>query len=58
MFGWSIFFPAMMFKLYSTEHAFTALQALNWDKSLTNFHANAHALVALQAQNNMKTTVN
>jgi hypothetical protein len=28
---------------HPTEHAFTALQALNRDESLTNFHPNIHA---------------
>jgi hypothetical protein len=36
---------------HSNEYAFTALQALNWDESLTNFHPNEHAFTALQALN-------
>jgi hypothetical protein len=28
---------------HPNTHAFTALQALNWDESLTNFHPNSHA---------------
>jgi hypothetical protein len=36
---------------HPNEHAFTALQALNWDESLTNFHPNEHAFTVLQALN-------